>query len=216
VSAASWALQERRLYLCTPDRPDLDTFLAACVRGGVDVVQLRDKEADARTILRRGRVARGVCADLGVPFILNDRPDLALELEADGVHVGQDDAPSELVRRIMGPAAILGLSTHDPDQLADGIGQPVDYLSAGPVERTATHPDRAPTGVAYASEASARASCPVFVTGGVTPATVPALADAGISHFVVVRWLTQAQDPFAAAQALRSTIDRALEENARR
>jgi thiamine-phosphate pyrophosphorylase len=86
-------LDGRRLYLCTADRPDLAEFVAACIEGGVDVVQLRDKELDARSLLRRAEVARSVCAASGVPFVLNDRPDLALECGADGVHVGQDDAP---------------------------------------------------------------------------------------------------------------------------
>ncbi|MEO7836441.1 MAG: thiamine phosphate synthase, partial [Acidimicrobiales bacterium] len=92
-------LAGRHLYLCTPDRPDLAEFLAACIAGGVDVVQLRDKTLDARPLLERARLAGAVCRDLGVPFILNDRPDLALEAGADGVHVGQDDAPPALARR---------------------------------------------------------------------------------------------------------------------
>ena len=101
-------LGDRRLYLCTPDRPDLAEFLTACIRGGVDVVQLRDKVLDARPLLDRAGVAAAVCRDLGVPFILNDRPDLALECGADGVHVGQDDAPPALVRRLLGPDALVG------------------------------------------------------------------------------------------------------------
>ncbi|MDQ3145456.1 MAG: thiamine phosphate synthase, partial [Actinomycetota bacterium] len=105
-------LGTRRLYLCTPDRPDLEHFLAACIRGGVDLVQLRDKALEARPLLTRARLALRVCRGLGVPFILNDRPDLALEVGADGVHVGQDDAPPALVRRIVGDGAIVGLSTH--------------------------------------------------------------------------------------------------------
>ena len=91
----------RRLYLCTPDQPDLEGFLAACVRGGVDLVQLRDKRLEARPLLARARRAATVCRDLGVPFVLNDRPDLALACGADGVHVGQDDAPAALCRRLL-------------------------------------------------------------------------------------------------------------------
>ena len=107
-------LAGRRLYLCTADRPDLPAFLTACLRGGVDVVQLRDKELDARPLLARAAVALDVCRDFGVPFILNDRPDLALACGADGVHVGQDDTPPEVARRVLGPDAIIGLSTHAP------------------------------------------------------------------------------------------------------
>src|SRR5437870_2399326 len=96
-------ISHRRLYLCTADRPDLAGFLAACIRGGVDIVQLRDKHLDARPLLARARLARDVCRERDVPFILNDRPDLALACEADGVHIGQDDAPPSLARRILGP-----------------------------------------------------------------------------------------------------------------
>jgi thiamine-phosphate pyrophosphorylase len=204
------SLDGRRLYLCTPDRPDLIQFVTACVAGGVDVVQLRDKALDARPLLRRATQLRSACTDLGVPFILNDRPDLALESGADGVHVGQDDAPPSLARRILGAGAIVGLSTHAPDQLQQAMGEPVDYLSAGPVVPTPTKPGRDGTGVGYASLATARSTKPVFVTGGVTPDTVPSLAAAGVRRFVVVRWLTEAPDPKAAARTLRHAIDGAL------
>lgn len=202
-------LTGRRLYLCTPDRPDLAEFVAACIEGGVDVVQLRDKELGARPLLARARVVAKVCRDLGVPFILNDRPDLALEAEADGVHVGQDDAPVALARRIVGPDAIVGLSTHSLEDLAGARDEEVSYLSAGPVAPTPTKPGRAGTGTDYVSRATARASVPVFVTGGVTPETIPALSSAGVRRFVVVRYLTQAPDARHAARALRDAIDRA-------
>ena len=203
-------LSGRRLYLCTPDRPDLADFVAACIAGGVDVVQLREKQLEARPLLARARVVGEVCRDLGVPFVLNDRPDLALEAGADGVHVGQDDAPAALARRILGPDAIVGLSTHSPQDLEAAAAEDVTYISAGPVEATPTKPGRAGTGVGYVSLASARSTVPVFVTGGVTPETVPRLAAAGVRHFVVVRYLTQAPDAIRAARALRHAIDRAL------
>src|SRR4051794_9679795 len=135
-------LDERHLYLCTPDRPDLERFLESCIRGGVDVVQLRDKSLDARPLLERARLALRVCRGLGVPFILNDRPDLALEVGADGVHVGQEDAPPALARRILGPDAIVGLSTHAPAELDAAGGEPVDYVSTGPVGAAPTKPGR--------------------------------------------------------------------------
>jgi thiamine-phosphate pyrophosphorylase len=201
---------ERRLYLCTPDRPDLAAFLVECIAGGVDVVQLRDKELEAKPLLARATLAAAVCRDHGVPFVLNDRPDLALEVGADGVHVGQDDAPVSLARRILGPDAIVGLSTHGPADLEGAADQDVTYISAGPVEETPTKPGRAGTGLGYVSRASARSSVPVFVTGGVTPEKIPALVGRGVRHFVVVRYLTQAPDARHAARALRAAIDRAL------
>lgn len=202
-------LHRRSLYLCTPDRPDLATFLGDCIAGGVDVVQLRDKELPAKPLLARAKLAAAVCRDHGVPFVLNDRPDLALEAGADGVHVGQDDAPVSLARRILGADAIVGLSTHDADDLAEAAEQAVTYISAGPVEATPTKPGRAGTGLGYVTRASARSTVPVFVTGGVTPERIPALRRAGVRHFVVVRYLTQAQDARSAARSLRQAIDRA-------
>jgi thiamine-phosphate pyrophosphorylase len=111
------AIGDCHLYLCTPDRPDLARFVEACLAGGVDIVQLREKHLEAKPLLERARLVHSVCADRGVPFILNDRPDLVLEIEADGVHVGQDDAPVALARRLLGPDALIGLSTHGPDDL---------------------------------------------------------------------------------------------------
>jgi thiamine-phosphate pyrophosphorylase len=204
-----WDLGARRLYLCTPDRPDLAEFVAACIRGGVDVVQLREKELDDRRLLERAELVRAVCGDTGVPFLLNDRPDLALACGADGVHVGQDDVPPAVARRILGDEAVVGLSTHSPEELAAAAGEPVDYVSCGPVEPTPTKPGRPGTGLEYLRHAAEKAAHPFFVTGGVTPETVPAMVEAGARRFVAVRWLTQAADPEAAARALRTAIERA-------
>ena len=203
-------LTGRRLYLCTPDRPDLAEFVSACIAGGVDVVQLREKHLEARALLARARVVGDVCRAHGVPFVLNDRPDLALDAGADGVHVGQGDAPVTLARRILGPDAIVGLSTHGADDLAAAAAEDVSYISAGPVEPTPTKPGRPGTGLGYAADASTRSPVPVFVTGGVTPDRIPDLAAAGVRHFVVVRFLTEAPDPMVAARALRDAIDTAL------
>ena len=208
--AERFDLAERRLYLCTPDRPDLASFVAACIRGGVDIVQLREKDLDARPLLARARVVRDVCRHFGVPFVLNDRPDLALEVEADGVHVGQDDAPPALARRILGPDAIVGLSTHAPAELDAAAGEPVDYISAGPVSATPTKPGRLGTGLEYVAYAAAHSVRPFYVTGGVTPSTVADVIGAGARHVVVVRWLTEASDPEAAARALRTALETAL------
>ena len=204
-------LGDRCLYLCTSDRPDLEKFVDACITGGVDVVQLRDKDLEARPLLDRARLVRRVCQHHGVPFILNDRPDLALEVEADGVHVGQDDAPPALARRLLGPEAIVGLSTHAPGDLDAALDDPaVDYLSAGPVSPTPTKPGRPGTGLRYLTYVVERAKVPWFVTGGVTPEAVPMMAAAGARRFVVVRWLTEAADPTDAAKALRAAINKAL------
>jgi len=203
------ALSRRRLYLCTSDRPDLEEFLLACMTGGVDVVQLRDKQLDARRLVERAELAAACCSAQGVPFIVNDRPDVALAAGADGVHVGQDDVPPALARRLLGPRAIVGLSTHAPSELSSSISEPVDYISAGPVEPTPTKPGRPGTGLDYVALATATTR-PVFVTGGVRPETVAALAAAGARRFVVVRYLTEATDPEGAARRLASAIDEAV------
>ena len=197
----------RRLYLCTSDRPDLQRFLDGCIRGGVDLVQLRDKVLDARSLLRRAVLAKAVCAEAGVPLILNDRPDLALQAEADGVHLGQDDAPASLARRLLGPHAIVGLSTHAPAELEASAAEPVDYVSTGPVSPTPTKPVRPGTGLDYLAVAASVATRPFFVTGGVNPDTVEAMLAAGARRFVVVRYLGESHDPETAARALRRIID---------
>jgi len=108
-----------------------------------------------------------------------------------------------------GPNALVGLSTHSPEQLAAATAEPVDYVSVGPVVATPTKPGRAGVGLGYVTHAAATTPCPVFVTGGATPASVPGMVAAGASRVVVVRWLTEASDPEAAARALRTAIDQA-------
>jgi thiamine-phosphate pyrophosphorylase len=203
------ALERARLYLCTPDRPDLADFISAVCAAGVGIVQLRDKELDDRAIVERAGVAREAAHAAGALFVLNDRPDLAVACGADGVHVGQDDVPAAEARRIVGPDALVGLSTHSPDELAASAAEPVDYISAGPVEPTPTKPGRPGTGLDYIRLAAERSPHPFFVTGGVSPATLPAIAAAGATRFVVVRALTEAPDAAAVAQELRRVIDAA-------
>ena len=148
-----------------------------------------------------------MCAEHGVPFILNDRPDLALEIGADGVHVGQDDASPALARRILGPRAIVGLSTHAPTELESSRDEPVDYVSAGPVAPTPTKPGRAGTGLGLrhlrrGPARDDRSSSPA----GSRPRPCPRWSTAGARHFVVVRYLTESDDPRRAAAAAASSI----------
>jgi thiamine-phosphate pyrophosphorylase len=222
VPSARWGLAERRLYLCTPDRPDLEHFVEACIEGGVDIVQLREKRLRGAQLAERATLVQRVCADYGVPFVLNDDPALARSIGADGVHVGQDDMDPTEARRVMGADAVIGLSTHARNELDRAVGNglqagrvtgalPVDYISAGPVSPTPTKPGRPGTGIDYVREAARRAPWTVWVTGGVDPTTVGPLLAAGARHFVVVRWLTEAPDPKANARTLRTVIDETLE-----
>jgi thiamine-phosphate pyrophosphorylase len=207
----SWSLAERSLYLCTPVREDLEAFVAGCVEGGVDVVQLRDRAHDDRTLLDAAERLAATCAALGVPFVVNDRCDVALAVGADGVHVGQEDLPAARCRALLGDDAIIGLSTHEPAQLEAALAEPVSYVSAGPVVATPTKPGRAGTGTEFVALAARRASIPVFVTGGVTAAAIPGLVALGVRHFVVVRALTEAREPRDAARRLKAAIRDAVE-----
>ena len=201
-------LERSRLYLCTGVRPDLETFVNTVCEAGIDIVQLREKERPAREVLEAARVARDAAHAFGALFILNDRPDLALACDADGVHVGQDDAPPSLCRTILGDDVIVGLSTHAPSELDASIHEPIDYISVGPVEATPTKPGRPGTGIEYVHYAAGHADRPFFVTGGVSPETLPDLAGSGASRFVVVRALTEASDPGAVAREMRRLADR--------
>jgi thiamine-phosphate pyrophosphorylase len=206
-----WALESRRLYLCTPDRPDLETFVAQCIDGGVDVVQLREKHLADGPLIERAGVVQRICRDRGVPFVLNDRPDLAAEMGADGVHVGQEDMTPTQTRALMGTDAMIGLSTHGSDDLESALQEKaIDYISAGPVTPTPTKPGRPGTGLAYVSQAAESAPWSVWITGGVQPVTVAEMVAAGARHFVVVRWLTESEDPKSAAHQLRRAIDEAI------
>jgi thiamine-phosphate pyrophosphorylase len=203
-------LNNRHLNLCVPHREDLATFLPAVLRGGVDVVQLREKVLEDEVRITDARVMVAICRDFGVPFIMNDSPELARDVDADGVHVGQEDDSVSRCRELLGPDAIVGLSTHSTSEFDDALNQSATYFSAGPISATPTKPGRVGTGVDYAVKSQARSDRPVFVTGGVNAQNVTALVAAGLRHFVVVRALTQSQNPEATARELRSALDAAL------
>ncbi len=208
-------MASRSLYLCVGVRDDMADFLPAVLRGGVDVVQLREKVAPDEVRLAQARLMVPLCREVGVPFVMNDSPELALAVGADGVHVGQDDASVSHCRQVLGPDAIVGLSTHADEEFDAGLREAVDYLSAGPIVATPTKQGRAGTGVDYAVRAQARSARPVFVTGGVTDQNVAALVARGLRHFVVVRFLTESHDPEGSARALRHALDYALSAGAR-
>ncbi len=205
-----FSLVDRRLYLCTPVRDDLETFVSATVAGGVDVVQLRDKRRPRDEQLAAGRLLSAICRDLGVPFIVNDDPTLALEVNADGVHVGQDDESVARCRAVLGDDAIVGLSTHARSEFDDALHQRATYFSAGPLVPTPTKEGRPGTGLAYALDCHTRSDRPVFVTGGVDATNVTSLVRAGLRHFVVVRALTESSTPRESAASIRRALDEAL------
>ena len=203
-------LATRSLYLCVGARDDMKSFLPAVLRGGVDVIQLREKDLSDDVRVAQARIMVPICHDFGVPFLVNDSAELARDVGADGVHVGQDDQTVQHCRTVLGPDALVGLSTHADDEFDAGLLEPVSYLSAGPIVATPTKVGRAGTGVDYAARAQARSPLPVFVTGGVTDQNVGELAGRGLHHFVVVRFLTESPDPEKSARALRQALDFAL------
>ncbi len=200
-------LNAARLYLVTPLAPggrSLEALLTATLAEGVDIVQLRDKGASDAELLAGAAVAHRLCTQAGALFILNDRPDLAARAEADGVHLGQDDMPVDEARALLGPDPLIGLSTHSPadiDRVATTAA--VDYIGVGPVHATPTKPGRAAVGLELVEYATAHAVLPWFAIGGVDPDTMTAVIDAGAERVALVRAITDAPDPGAAARALR-------------
>jgi thiamine-phosphate pyrophosphorylase len=201
-------LARSRLYFVTDLRPDLDSLLSAALEGGVDMVQLRDKHAGDDDLLAAARVFRRRCDEHDALFWLNDRPDLALRCEADGVHVGQDDARPERVRAQVGDELLVGLSTHSPAQLDAALHEPVDQWSVGPVYATPTKEGRPAAGLSYVTYAAEHAADrPWFAIGGIDPGTVGDVTAAGAERIVVVRAIRDAADPAAAAAELRARLD---------
>ena len=203
-------LDRRHFYLCVGHRDDLATFLPAVLRGGVDVVQLREKDLDDEVRVADATLMVAICRDFGVPFIMNDSPELAQAVGADGVHVGQEDVSVSHCRELLGPEAIVGLSTHSSIEFDEALNQSATYFSAGPIIATPTKPGRAGTGVNYAVTSQARSDRPVFVTGGVNAENIAELVVAGLRHFVVVRALTESNNPEKAARRIRDELDAAL------
>jgi thiamine-phosphate pyrophosphorylase len=203
-------LAAARLYLCTPIRPDLAGFAEAVCRGGVDVIQLRDKHAEAVPLLEAAAVLRAATDRHGALLAINDRADVALAADADILHLGQDDLPMTWARRIVGDAMLLGRSTHDLPQARAAIAEGWDYFAVGPVYPTATKPGRPAVGTSLLREVAALdPGPPWFAIGGIDRSTVVEVAAAGATRIVVVRAITDAADPPAAATELRGLLEEA-------
>ncbi len=204
-------LRTARLYFvcdAAPGGNDPEPLLRAALDGGVDIVQLREKEAGTRVIERAADTFRRVCDTYGVPFILNDDPELAMAVRADGVHIGQDDMPVAEAREMIGPDHLLGLSTHSEEQIAaahqtvkDGV--PIDHISVGPISETPTKPGRPAVGLELIHHAATTATIPFFAIGGINPDNVLKVLQAGARRICVVRALRDASDPTAVAASLR-------------
>ncbi|RIQ31179.1 thiamine phosphate synthase [Jiangella rhizosphaerae] len=211
--AARWRrrLAGARLYLCTDarrDQGDLERFLHAALSGGVDIVQLRDKTLDARAELELQPLVAKVAAEYDALVAVNDRADLA-ELAGSAIlHTGQEDLPVAASRRLLGPHVLLGRSTHSVEQAAAAEADPdVDYFCVGPVWPTPTKQGRPAVGVdTVRAVAESAPVTPWFAIGGIDERTVAEVADAGARRVVVVRAITAADDPEAAARRLRAAL----------
>lgn len=204
-------LEDARLYVVTDARgetEDLEAFLLAVTGASADLVQLRDKTADDDGLRRAAAVFRRACDRTGALFVLNDRPDLAHEVGADGVHVGQDDEHPDRVRARVGPDLLIGRSTHTPEQLDATAHEDVDYVVVGPVHETPTKEGRPAVGLAPVRHAAAHAPHPWFAIGGLNAETLGEVLEAGARRVVVVRAVTRAADPAEATWALRRALGR--------
>lgn len=199
-------LRDARLYFVA-DRDGMQHALDAALAGGADLFQLRDKDASDDELLAAAETAREKCRAAGALFVINDRPDLAVACDADGVHVGQDDMPVGRAREIVGDDAIVGLSTHSMKQAQAGCRSGADYIAVGPVHATPTKEGRPAIGVEPIKYAAAHVSVPWFAIGGIDTKTVGDVVRAGARRIVVVRALTDADDPEAVARALRTSLN---------
>jgi thiamine-phosphate pyrophosphorylase len=179
-----------------------DEFLdavASALKGGVDMVQLREKNASANRIIELGRKIKLLCAEYNALFIVNDRVDIAYILEADGVHLGQDDIPAPLARKILGNNAVIGVSTHAPEQALKAVMDGADYIGAGPVFTTPTKPGRQSVGLEYVKWVSENIDIPAFAIGGIHLINVHEVIEAGARRIAVVRAIINAPSPEKAA-----------------
>ncbi len=210
-------LAEARLYLCTDarrDRRDLAEFADAALSGGVDILQLRDKgpqaPLEARDELAALEVLAAACARHGALLAVNDRADVALAAGADVLHLGQDDLPVPWARRVLGDEMLVGRSSHSASEAAAAAAEPgVDYFCVGPCWPTPTKPGRPAPGLdLLRTVANAAPSRPWFAIGGIDACRLAAVLDAGAERIVVVRAITDAPDPRAAARELATALRR--------
>lgn len=209
-TTARQRLADARLYLlvtgslCTAA---VDWTVQEALAGGVQAVQLREKSLADRDLLERARLVRRLTRAAGTLFIVNDRPDIARLAEADGVHLGQEDMPVKEARRVLGPDALTGVSTHDLDQVRAAVRDGASYIGVGPTFPSETKSFTEFPGLEFARRAAAETSLPAFVIGGVHQGNIEQVAAAGLKRVAVSQAVCRADDPRAAAAALRRVLD---------
>jgi thiamine-phosphate pyrophosphorylase len=192
------------------DKPLTDVVLQA-IRGGAACIQLREKDVTTRFFVEEARQIKALMAPFRVPLIINDRLDVALAVEADGVHVGQDDMPYEIARELMGPEAIIGISVETWEDVQRAEGLDVDYLGVSPVFATPTKTDtKEPWGLEGLIRIRAFSRHPLVAIGGLNPSNAEAVVMAGADSVAVVSAICASPDPYAASRELTGIIDSAL------
>ncbi len=200
-----YRLQKARLYLVTMPVENLEAVVEQALRGGVEIVQYREKTAEDGERYRQAQALCALCRRYGALFIVNDRLDLALAVGADGVHVGQTDLPVAAIQQ-WGGSLLVGQSTTNPDELAKALAARVDYVGVGPVFATPTKPGKAAAGLSYVAHAAAQATVPWFAIGGIDPDNLPGVQAAGATRIAVVRSLMAAPDPEQTARRLQTLL----------
>ncbi|NJK59355.1 MAG: thiamine phosphate synthase [Oscillatoriales cyanobacterium SM2_1_8] len=200
-----YKLQQARLYLVTMPCDNLETIVEQALRGGVAIVQYREKAAEDGARYQQAQVLCALCRRYDALFVVNDRLDLALAVGADGVHVGQTDLPVSAIRP-WSRSLLVGQSTTNPEELAKALAAEVDYVGVGPVFATPTKPGKAAAGLSYVAHAAAHATVPWFAIGGIDPDNLPGVQAAGATRVAVVRSLMAAADPEPTARRLQDLL----------
>ncbi|HCG5561563.1 thiamine phosphate synthase [Vibrio parahaemolyticus] len=200
-----------RLYLVTDDQQDLSTLkhvVRKAVEGGVTMVQVREKHGDVRAFIERAQAVKTILEGTGVPLIINDRVDVALAVDADGVHLGQSDMPAEIARQLIGPNKILGLSIETEDQLAEADSLPIDYIGLSSIFATPTKTNtKKHWGIEGLKMALNTTSLPIVAIGGINETNIPALSATGVHGLALVSAICHAENPTKAAEYLLSLMD---------
>lgn len=201
-------LWRSRLYLVTSPKDNLLETVEASLKGGLTLLQYREKTVDDLIRLQTARELRQLCHDYGALFIINDRIDLALAVDADGVHLGQKDLPINLARQLLGPQRLIGRSTTNPEEMQGAIAEGADYIGVGPVYETPTKEGKAATGLDYVSYAANNSPIPWFAIGGIDANNLNDVINAGAQRVAVVRSLMQAEQPTLVTQYFISQLYR--------